>query len=201
MTDVTNESVEPIESNDQEPVEEDLVPRTKYRETAQDLLKWKQKAREYEGKLREQEQNQLKQQGQYKDLYEGALKELETFKAREQQREQQEYRMTARQALEAKLDGGFVKPEYADLAINYDRLVRSDDGRWDERSLNAEAKRIKTEHAALLKNAPVPSAPATAPQRTAKPSDGKPKSRAELLQELGSEVAQHKTNGGKYKRI
>lgn len=202
MTEV-NESAEVNDTGtaQEDSADEEVVSRSKYRDTAQDLLKWKQKAREYEAKLRDQEQAQLKQQGQYKDLYESALRELEVFKTKEQQREQQDYKMTARQALESKLDGGFLKAEYADLAINYDKLVRTEDGRFDERSLNAEAKRIKMEHAALLKTAPVPPAPATAPQKTSKPNDGKPKSRQELLQELGSEVASHKTNGGKYKRL
>lgn len=170
MSDSIDKNVPPVA--DVKPVDDqkdDYVPKKAYEETKADLFKFKQRAKELEAKTNQlaadaeaRDKQILKDNEQWKALYEKTNGELETVKSTLTKREQQMISVHKKNAI-LKEVGGFKKDEYANF-INVDAVEMDESGTINAESLASEVNRIKQNYAELLKGSAAPNLPNGAPK-------------------------------------
>lgn len=134
--------------------ESDVVKREAYEGVTKDLHKFKAKAREeaaaraeLEVKLKAYEEEKLKEEAKWKELYEKRNQEIESVKQQVQQEKQNYLKTVKMAALKAELGG--VKETYlvhADLSS----IEFNDDGSLNPESVRSVANKFREEHSMLI---------------------------------------------------
>lgn len=157
---IENNQVEPNkdESNTQETIEQESnsVSSDLYKKTSVDMMKFKQERnslrQELEALKAEREAASIAkleadgEKDKVADYYKSKYQEVENERAQERE---SVVNLIKRNAVTQGV-GGFVKPTYAEMAINLDNILMVD-GALDEDSVNAEVERIRREDSQLLK--------------------------------------------------
>lgn len=159
--------------------QEQYVARKAYEDVTNDMHKFKQrykaeaaKAAELEAKMRALEDDRLKEQERYKELYEREKKERETVLAQQAQEKARFTRGLKLSALKAEL-GGKIRDEYLQHA-NIDAIEMNDDGTLSSESVREIANRFRQEHPQLIPSAAAGSITGQAPAKEAVVISDKP---------------------------
>lgn len=158
---------------------EEYVPRKSYEEVTKDMHKYKQnfkelKARlnEYESKLKSHEEEKLKEQQKWQELYERAKKEKEdTVKARQKERDMY-LKSVKLSALKNEL-GGKIKDIYLSHA-DISSIDISEDGVINPESLRSVANDFRKEHGQLIPKDGSGNITSQAPRSSQAPAGDKP---------------------------
>jgi hypothetical protein len=149
MTDEVLNEVQP-ENN------EDLVPKKAYLEINQDMHKYKSKLKETEALLNQlkaekeaAEMQSLKENEQWKTLYEKTSGQLEELNNKRAQERDQFINYHKKNAVIREL-GGFKKDEYNSF-INVSNIEMDEQGNFNQESLINEVNRLKQTYPELIK--------------------------------------------------
>jgi len=144
----------------QEQQKEEYVSRKAYEEVTRDMHKFKQKQKEesaaraeLESKLKAQEEAELREKENWKELFEKKDNELNDFK---EELSKKDYAITTqakKNALRAEI--GNIKDEYLSLA-KLDQLELDEYGAVTQESLHNVANSFREEHPALVPSASAP---------------------------------------------
>ena len=163
MIDEVNKEVVKDESN------EEFVPKKAYKEVSDDMFKYKNKLKETEALLNQMAAEKeaasiqsLKENEQWKTLYEKNQAHLDALEATRAQEKDQFVNYHKKQAVLKEL-GGFKKDEYTNF-INVSSIELDDEGNVSPVSLVAEVNRIKQSYPELIKSAPANNLPSNAPK-------------------------------------
>ena len=143
-----------------------------YNNVKNDMMKYKQEKNELKQRLAEleaqAEQQRLREMEKNQEWEKIAkLKDSQLQELTNKQREAQEKMVNShKKAAVIEQLGGFIKPQYADMAINLENIAMVD-GIIDESTLLAECERIRREDGALLKSSKKSSLPSQAPSPSA----------------------------------
>lgn len=147
---------------------DEVVPKKIYDKAAQDMLAYKAKMRDLEGKLAELSQKQqedeilkLKESEKWKDLWqksEESKKAIESKSKVLQEKLEQGIKLQAFQ----QVSGGFKKPEF-NRFVDTSKIQILEDGTVDMDSVKAVYDYVKTEYSDLLVGTSVKPLPAQAP--------------------------------------
>lgn len=143
------------QGSNQEQEAEQYVPRKSYEEVVKDLHKfksrWKEteaKISEYDAKLKAHEEEKLKEQQKWKELYDRAKKEKEQT-LQERQREKELYfNAVKKSALKSEL-GGKIKDVYLSHA-NVQAIELTEDGEINPESLRTVANQFRQDFPELI---------------------------------------------------
>lgn len=160
MSDSQNSSAE-VNANGTQSTEEreQYVARKAYEEVTRDMHKYKSKAKEaeaakaeYEARLKAIEEEKMRDNQQWKELYEKTKAEQDALKRQVEDRDKQFIRSVKVSALKNELGG--VRDEYLSLARVDD--IEVIDGRVNPDSLHLVANEFRQNHPQLLPQAKVP---------------------------------------------
>jgi uncharacterized protein YaiL (DUF2058 family) len=155
---------------------EAFVSRKAYEEVTADMHKFKQRSKaeqarvnELETQVKAIEENRMKEQQQWKELYEKERQAREEFEKQRKSERDTFLRQNKIAALKSEL-GANIRNEYLGLC-NLDEIEVTDDGAISPDSLRAVANKFRQEHPALIPSTsatqitnPAPSAGAVKPQ-------------------------------------
>lgn len=170
------------ESQGSSPEQEEYVPRKSYEEVARDMHKYKSTLREtkaklseYEAMLKQREDEKLKEQQRWQELYEKEKSEREKV-YQERQREKDLYlRAVKLSALKAEL-GGKIRDEYLSHA-KIESIELGEDGAIKADTVREVANLFRQEHPTL-----VPQAGGSNITSSTPPADGIPTNNVDINQ-------------------
>lgn len=161
---VLKEEITPVSS------ESELVPKKAYVEVTNDMFKYKNKLKEAEALLNQMaaekaaaEIQSLKENEQWKTLYEKNQAQLDSLAAARAQEKDQFVNYHKKAAVVAAI-GGFKKDQYADNFINVGAIELDESGNVIQDTLSAEVNRLKQTYPELIKGIQANNLPSDAPK-------------------------------------
>ncbi len=158
METTDNEVSKPEESkavDASEQKQEEFVKRSAYENVSSDMHKFKSKAKdsaarvaELEAKIKTEEESRLKEQNDWKQLYEREKQEKDDLKSVGEQQREEYVRTVKLSALKSEL-GGNVKDQYLQFA-EVDGVQLNEDGTLNSDSVQLVANKFRQEHPTLV---------------------------------------------------
>lgn len=155
MSDAVNGSAGDGQENAGSNQENEFVPRRAYEDVSRDMHRYKQTAREaqaaraeYESKLKSLEEEKMREQAQWKELYEREKQEAELAKKKAQDERNSYLTAVKKSALKSEL-GGRVKDVYLAHA-NVIAIELNEDGTINQESLLKVANDFRQNHGELI---------------------------------------------------
>jgi hypothetical protein len=149
--------------------EAEFVPAKAYQDVNQDMHKYKAKLKETEALLNQlkaekeaAEMNSLKENEQWKTLYEKTQAQMDQIASTRAQEKDQFINYHKKNAVIREL-GGFKKDEYNNF-INVNTIELDEQGNVVQETLSAEVNRIKQTYPELIKGVPANNLPSAAPK-------------------------------------
>ena len=147
-----------IDNQQEDKKEEGFVSRKAYEGVSNDMHQFKSKAKEaearaneLEARLKAIEEEKMREQNQWEDLYKKRSEELENLQRENRDKELRYVKTAKKTALRMEL--GEVRDEYL-MHANIDAIQLNEDGSINTESLHAVANDFREKHSALLpKNA------------------------------------------------
>jgi hypothetical protein len=180
---------QPVTGSDQP--ETEFVSKRAYEEVARDMHRFKSQAKEaaaaraeYEAKLKQLEEEKMREQNQFKELYERTKQEAELEKQKAQRDREAWLSSVKKSALKNEL--GKIRDEYL-VHADLNGIEFNDDGTLSSESVLRVANKFRQEHGSLVQktHAQDPTAPASPTNQTVT-SNGKSIEQMSLAEKLAA---------------